>query len=626
DASRVGIGAVIVQRHDSLERIVSFYSRTLSAAERNYSGIELELLAIVDTLKENDYIFFGIEFTIVTDSKALTYLHRLKELNSRLARWALLLQRYKFKIVYRKGKDNILCDYISRHPLPSQYKISNTVDTQCKDLLMTEVKCEKYSSNEAFCVFNIDFAVERQPLTALSQHLSEHFCLLNNISMHQQRDSYLSLIIKILKGEHKGMNKSLRKAASLFELKNGILYRTIIESNEFKNVTVIPKRLIPNVLAIMHDSLLNGGHLGVRRTFEKTRERFWWKTMFKDCLNWVASCNVCNKVKPHKSKSAELKPIEPGSRPMSQIGLDIVGMLPRTTRGNRFIIVVTCYLSKYAITKAVKHVTAKDVAEFLLNDVILKFSAFETLISDNGVQFRSNLIKELNILMGAHHKFTTPYKPSTAGLVERVNRSLMTLLKSYVEKESSKWDIVLPFITHMYNVSFHSSINTTPFYLLHGYHAKLPVDMYLNNNITNVNDCSDYIYEVSVNLQKAREEAKEHITAAQENYKKYYDKRHKPYEFHVGDKCYVNYPIRKLGESNKFKYRWIGPFTVIHKINSLVYEVESVDEKLYFDRININKMRPCVVRNEHLASTQEIRRSPRLYAPPKYYSTLMKNN
>ncbi|RWS19968.1 pol polyprotein-like protein [Leptotrombidium deliense] len=261
----------------------------------------------------------------------------------------------------------------------------------------------------------------------------------------------------------------------------------------------------------MHDSILNGGHLGIRRTFERIRERFWWKAMFKDIVNWVTSCKICNLVKPHKGKSAELKPIKPGERPMSKIGLDIIGMLPTSTRGNRFILVVTCYLTKYAITKAVKHVTAKDVAEFLLHDVILKFSAFETLISDNGVQFRSNLIKELNLLMKAIHKFTTPYKPSTAGMVERLNRSLMQLLKTYVDKDPLKWDTVLPFITHTYNISYQSSINTTPFYLTHGYQPKVPIDICLNNNTSKIHDYSDYVYEVSINLQKAREVAKKHI-------------------------------------------------------------------------------------------------------------------
>ncbi|RWS23877.1 gag-pol fusion protein-like protein [Leptotrombidium deliense] len=325
--------------------------------------------------------------------------------------------------------------------------------------------------------------------------------------------------------------------------------------------------------------------------------------MFKDIVNWVTSCPVCQQVKSFKHKSAELLPIEPGKRPFSQIGLDIIGMLPATSRGNRFIIVVTCYLTKFVVTQTTKNVTAKIVADFLMQEIILKYSAFEVLISDNGVQFRSELFEQLNKLLGSKHRFTTPYKPSTAGLVERTNRFVMQLIKSYVQKDPLEWDIVLPYITHIYNISFHSALNTSPFYLTRGYVPKLPVDQCLNLNNETVQNPGDYIYEVAINLQKAREEAKEHILNAQEKYKELFDKTHTNYEFNVGEKCYVNYPIRKIGESNKFKNKWLGPFTIIHKINSRVYEVESDDRRFYFDRININKMRPCVTRKSFEPST-----------------------
>ncbi|RWS18318.1 pol polyprotein-like protein, partial [Leptotrombidium deliense] len=132
-------------------------------------------------------------------------------------------------------------------------------------------------------------------------------------------------------------------------------------------------------------------------------------------------------------------------------------MLPRTLNGNRFIIVATCYMTKYVITAAVENVTAKDIADFLLHRIILNFSCIETLITDNGVQFTSDLIKELNRLMKTNHNFTTPYNPTTAGCVERCNQQIIQLIRCYVENIVHDWDNVLPFISFIYNTSFHSS-------------------------------------------------------------------------------------------------------------------------------------------------------------------------
>ncbi|RWR99623.1 gag-pol fusion protein-like protein [Dinothrombium tinctorium] len=340
--------------------------------------------------------------------------------------------------------------------------------------------------------------------------------------------------------------------------------------------------------------------------------------MFKDIVKWVTSCSVCQKTKIYKRKSGKLEPIRPGSRPFSRIGLDIIGMLPTTSRGNRFILVATCYLTKFAITKPVKHVTAKDVAEFLLHEVILRYSVFDEIISDNGVQFRSDIIRELNLLFNSHHKFTTPYKPSTAGLVERCNRQLIQLLKSFTESTKCNWDVLLPFVTHIYNISFHSSTKFNPFYLVHGYEAKLPIDMYIENEFKNVSK-DDYVYQIAVNLQKSREIARKNIEQSQKVYKSYYDKNKDSHEFNIGDKCLIKYPIKSAETGRKFSAEWIGPLTVVHKVNNLVYELESDDGTLYFDRIHISKMRPFKARENELSEPVR-EKSKRIKKLPKYLS------
>lgn len=110
DASNVAIGGVLSQRNMP----VSFYSRTLNFAERNYSTIEKELLAIVLTTKHFRPYLFGRQFLIETDHKPLVWLFSLKDTNQRLIKWRLRLEEFDFKIQYKKGKENSVADALSR--------------------------------------------------------------------------------------------------------------------------------------------------------------------------------------------------------------------------------------------------------------------------------------------------------------------------------------------------------------------------------------------------------------------------------------------------------------------------------------------------------------------------------
>ncbi|RWS25899.1 pol polyprotein-like protein, partial [Leptotrombidium deliense] len=531
-------------------------------SERNLSAIEIELLAIICAIKRFLHYLIGRYFEIVTDSNPLTFLMR---------------------------SENHLCDLMSRKPIENNFKdfMNKQRDTK------TNVICDMFLVS------------------------------LKNIRDLQINDVYFGKIINILKGNLKA-NKSLRKAAFKYEMIEGKLYRVDKVNNEFVNLLAVPKCLINNVLIAMHDCIYSGGHFGIRKTFERVRQRFYWRTMHSDVIKYVISCPKCQKTKPRKYVAGKLKPIQPGDRPFSKIGIDVIGMLPRTKHGNRFIIVAICYLTKYCITAAVPNVTAKDIAYFLLHKIILQFSVFDEMISDNGPQFRSEVIKELNQLLSSTHRFTTPYNPSTSGLVERCNKEVNQLIRSYVEKDSVEWDTVVPFITFLYNSSFHSSIKFTPFYLVYGFEPKFPIE---NENCALNNIETTTVREIKEKLNEARNHAKRNILIAQNKYKRNFDKHHSGNEFTVGDKVLVNYPLLLDAANKKYSDRWIGPFTITHKINELLYEVEADDGNAYFDKIHINKLKPFVTRNKECTITEqlnvnregnELRKSQRIRNVPKY--------
>ena len=114
DASDSGIGAVLMQEHDGKLFPVCYGSKKLSSAERNYSAIEKECLAIVWGFKRFHLYLYGVPFVLQTDHEPLKYMNSAKFANGRLMRWAMFLQSYNFRVEAIKGSENVGADYLSR--------------------------------------------------------------------------------------------------------------------------------------------------------------------------------------------------------------------------------------------------------------------------------------------------------------------------------------------------------------------------------------------------------------------------------------------------------------------------------------------------------------------------------
>ena len=114
DASDVGLGAVILQEREGKLHPVIFASKKLNGAERNYSVVERECLAVVWAVKKFEPYLYGVHFILETDHQALQYLNKSKTENGRLMRWALCLQQYSFTTRVIPGEDNVGADYLSR--------------------------------------------------------------------------------------------------------------------------------------------------------------------------------------------------------------------------------------------------------------------------------------------------------------------------------------------------------------------------------------------------------------------------------------------------------------------------------------------------------------------------------
>ncbi|UYV67511.1 hypothetical protein LAZ67_5001024 [Cordylochernes scorpioides] len=540
DASGFGIGSVLVQLRDGCEQPIAYASRTLSKSEKNYSTTEKECLAVVWSISKFRPYLFGRPFSVVTDHHSLCWLANLKDPSGRLARWALRLQEYEVAVCYKNGRKHKDADCLSRSPLP------DTAEETEEDILCLAVLCD----------------VEKE----------------------QQRDPSLTKIIA-----NCGDPNYKR-----FVIINNILYKKNYDPLGRPWLLVVPRTLRLEVLRSSHDAP-TAGHLGFAKTYDRIRRRFFWPGLYRSVRNYVGHCRECQRRKKiPQLPPGNLKPIAPVSIPFQKIGMDLLGRFPPTRDGNRWVIVCTDYLTKYAVTKAIPTGGAVEVAKFMVNDVVLKHGAPRELITDRGRSFQAKVVNELTKMCGMSHYFTTAYHPQTNGLTERLNKTLVDMLSMYVDVDQKNWDSVLPFITFAYNTARQETTGFSPFFLVHGREAETMLDALFPYQPDYEED--EHISHLMMDAEEARQLARLQTLKAQAIDKERYDSRHKPVYYDVGDLVWVFTPVRKVGLSEKLLKKYFGPYRITKKLSDVNYEVTTVDESRrkakYKDVVHVLRMKP----------------------------------
>ena len=136
---------------------------------------------------------------------------------------------------------------------------------------------------------------------------------------------------------------------------------------------------------------------------------------------------------------------------------------PTSINGNKYILVITEYLTRWCEAIALSDATANSVAQALLQRVIFPHGCPHQLLSDQGSQFRSEVIRVLSQCLGITQVFTSPYHPQSNGLTERLNRTIKQVISAYVDPLYQSWDQVLPFAVHAYDTSVQESTRISPF-------------------------------------------------------------------------------------------------------------------------------------------------------------------
>ena len=414
DASLIGLGAVLVQKHDKGFKPVGYYSRLIRGSECNYGIYDLEILALTESLKFFRDMLHGIRFVHVCDNRAVSFIKSKKDLRGRLARAAMQMEEFDFRIEFRPSHRNKDSDALSRYPIG--YKIINDkiLNNELKELNANNI--DKYVANYVK-ICGIEENSNKIEVNIGTIHRSSE----NKIAIEQRNDSELKPIIDSIENRNEVIVNN-RNIYEQYFLDNGILYKVKNSNKGEKLLLCIPKCMRLGILEKYHD-LNSSSHLGIKRTIAKLNERFYWKNMTNFIKGFIKSCHTCQlRKKPKMKPNGFLQPIIT-DMPFQQIAIDHVGEFVKSKSGNKYVIVVTDTFSKYAICKAVRRSDAENVAKFLFNDIICIYGAPQRILSDRAQCFLGKLIRELNKLMGIEQRMTSGLRYKWLGM----NRDLMAL-------------------------------------------------------------------------------------------------------------------------------------------------------------------------------------------------------
>lgn len=550
DASDVGIGGVLTQNIEGTEKVIAFASRSLTRAERIQPITQRECLAVIFCIEKFRPFVEGTRFTVITDHFSLIWLHNLQNPCGKLSRWALKLQQYSFDLVHRKGKLNVVPDALSRIVHPEITTLS--IDLRNLDKYYIDLRGKISQNPELYPKWKIEnkFVYKLCPNTC----------------------------------------------------------NALIPTNLSEWKLLIPRSQRIDVMKTCHEPP-TCAHFGFYKTFSRIQELYYWPKMRQDILKYVKSCRMCGAQKCTQNARMGLMGSEKTvNYPWQIIATDILGPLPRSKRGNCFLLVVTDWFTKYSLLYPMKKATAEIIVKFVENEVFLVFGVPQFIICDNGTQFAGKVFKKLaNTYEVQKIWYNARYHPQ-CNFVERVNRTIGAAIRSYV-KDHKDWDQEIKKISYAMNTAKHESTGYPPAYLNFGRYVPISGKYYgeitSTENVDLLPDDRDKYISKLKGLSEIFVDVKQKLHAAYSKNASTYNLRRKNVEFTVGDKVWKRNKV--LSDATRQFASKLAPKYVLckitRKISRLVYSLSNTDGS-YAGEWHIKDLKPYLGSNSDVSVGQ----------------------
>lgn len=545
DASNHSLGAILCHEDENkFLHPVAYASRKLKGAEMNYSTVEREALGVVWAISYFKHYLLGKHFVVYCDQASLSNVLKLKDPTSRIARWIMTLSQYDYEIKHKPGKLNLTADYLSRNV--------NIIDTSSKSQ---------------------DFHIDSS--------------LYNRIITSQLSDPKCTKIKNCLDAKKTPFPQSI-----LFYVKDNVLYCTHKKpKNRFqkKEKIFVPLALVPDILKLCHDSS-TAAHGGFKRTLFKIRQNFYWPLMYSHIYNYVKSCPNCVVRRGyHANQKAPIQRVPVTSFPFEKIALDIVGPFPLTKFGNRFLLVITDYFTRWPEAYPIENTKSETILRCLEN-FISTHGVCKHIVTDKGSNFISEVISKFYKKFNIVKHTTTSYHPQSDGVVERLNSTLINSLSHLVSDTQEDWDRHINFALFAHRTAKHAATGETPAYLLYGRDLVLPETLISNSNIPSYQSVNDYTDDLISRLSNTYVKVKSNLTKAAVNQESLQHKKSVDKKIKVGDTVYLYTPVVRRGQVKKLTKLNRGPFKVVSQTTPVNFVISDLKDSSATQTVHVDRL------------------------------------
>ena len=346
----------------------------------------------------------------------------------------------------------------------------------------------------------------------------------------------------------------------------GLTYIQGDPDGDCKRLVVVPSYLRTMILKYFHDKFI---HNGISRMKQAINLNYTWPGINKDIANYIKMCKNCIHKEKGFPKDKKTIKLFPAIKPFEMIHIDIVGPMPLTSKGNRYIVSMIDRFSRYCMLIPVPNMKAMSIIKALEKWVTI-FGPPKQILSDNGSQFVSEIYKHYNETSNTKLKYTTAYHPQCNGMIERLHRWIkerLTLISVETMKDfigGDDWCEYIPFIQWTYNTTPNHMTNHAPQEIIFGanYH----------NSFTNP-DPSEFSAGTPAEYIDYMNNRRNLIHEDVRKYQRYYDKQRTKHhqrvtetnprkKFEVGDLVMYYCGDQMVGNVRKLTTNWQGPFEI----------------------------------------------------------------
>lgn len=388
-----------------------------------------------------------------------------------------------------------------------------------------------------------------------------------------------------------------REKKGEYEIHQNLLFR--INTDHRGNTSrqlLIPEKFRGRILSLCHED--TSSHLGVTKTKDRVLKHYFWPNCIGDIEEFVRSCHPCQLVgKPKEKKKAPLKIVPVITEIFSKINIDVVGPLPASSKGNRYLLTAICLSSKYPDAVPMKDVLSTSIIDGLLW-IFSRYGYPRELQSDLGKSFTSNLTSEFLERFGVRVTHSSVCHPQS-NPVERFHRTLKRLLKVLCLESGNEWERILPSALLAIRTVTHESTGFTPAELVHGRNLRTPSELLYDHWVdtqTPESLVTEYVFDLINRMKRCQDLAIERMIEVQGKRKSWYDKNTVKRKFNIGDQVLV----LATSKPNKLSVQWVGPGVVESQISDTNYVVRMSEKKDKTQIYHVNLLKPYHQRPEHI--------------------------